>query len=79
MLFIFSVLPPVLVPRPAAGEIPKTYPVLDDYSNTVPANTDFPAGLSSSDTSLAGRQISSTVVQLLLGIKLYEIEVLEKP
>lgn len=40
------VLPPVLVPRAQAGDIPTEYPPLDDYSDTVPENTDFPAGLS---------------------------------
>ncbi|PVD36210.1 hypothetical protein C0Q70_03185 [Pomacea canaliculata] len=37
------VLPPVLVPRHT--EIPDKIPQLDDYSNTVPENTDFPASL----------------------------------
>lgn len=38
------VLPPVLVPR-HTGEVPQDFPPLEDYSNTVPENTDFPAGL----------------------------------
>ncbi|KAK7095930.1 mothers against decapentaplegic homolog 3-like isoform X2 [Littorina saxatilis] len=37
------VLPPVLVPRHT--EIPDKIPQLDDYSTTIPENTDFPAGL----------------------------------
>jgi len=37
------VLPPVLVPRQT--DIPQELPVLEDYANTVPDNTDFPAGM----------------------------------
>lgn len=37
-------LPPILVPR-QSGDIPTELPPLDDYSNSVPENTDFPAGL----------------------------------
>jgi len=37
------VLPPVLVPR-QTGDIPAELPPIDDYSNTIPANTDFPVG-----------------------------------
>ena len=43
-MVIFSVLPPVLVPR--SNDIPENFPPLDDYTNTVPENTDFPSGLS---------------------------------
>ncbi|XP_063170420.1 mothers against decapentaplegic homolog 3 isoform X2 [Candoia aspera] len=37
------VLPPVLVPRHA--EIPAEFPPLDDYSHSIPENTNFPAGI----------------------------------
>ncbi|XP_062860401.1 mothers against decapentaplegic homolog 3b [Trichomycterus rosablanca] len=37
------VLPPVLVPRHT--EIPAEFPPLDDYSNSIPENTNFPAGI----------------------------------
>jgi len=37
-------LPPILVPR-QSGDLPTDLPILDDYSNSVPENTDFPAGL----------------------------------
>ncbi|KAK6476943.1 mothers against decapentaplegic-like protein 3 isoform X1 [Huso huso] len=37
------VLPPVLVPRHT--EIPNEYPPLDDYSHSIPENTNFPAGI----------------------------------
>lgn len=37
-------LPPILVPR-NTGEIPHPLPKLDDYINSVPENTEFPAGL----------------------------------
>jgi hypothetical protein len=36
-------LPPILVPRQSA-DIPSDLPILDDYSNSVPENTDFPTG-----------------------------------
>ncbi|XP_013418844.1 mothers against decapentaplegic homolog 3 isoform X2 [Lingula anatina] len=46
------VLPPVLVPR-QTGEIPADFqPPIDDYSNTVPENIDFPAGVSESSFQL---------------------------
>ncbi|XP_070536090.1 mothers against decapentaplegic homolog 3-like [Ptychodera flava] len=38
------VLPPVLVPR-QTGEIPQDFPPLDDYSTSVPENTNFPVGV----------------------------------
>ncbi|CAM1293399.1 SMAD2 (predicted) [Pycnogonum litorale] len=37
-------LPPILVPR-QSGDIPAEFPPLDDYSNSVPENTNFPIGL----------------------------------
>ncbi|KAM9312756.1 mothers against decapentaplegic homolog 3 isoform 3-T3 [Gastrophryne carolinensis] len=37
------VLPPVLVPRNT--EIPAEFPPLDDYSHSIPENTNFPAGI----------------------------------
>ncbi|XP_047673405.1 mothers against decapentaplegic homolog 3a isoform X1 [Tachysurus fulvidraco] len=37
------VLPPVLVPRHT--EIPSEFPLLDDYSHSIPENTNFPAGI----------------------------------
>lgn len=38
-----AVLPPVLVPRHT--EIPAEFPPLDDYSHSIPENTNFPAGI----------------------------------
>ena len=35
-------LPPVMVPRISPGKIPTEPPTIEDYSNVVPANTDFP-------------------------------------
>lgn len=43
LLTFFTVLPPVLVPRHT--EIPSEFPVLDDYSHSIPENTNFPAGI----------------------------------
>ncbi|NXO42782.1 SMAD3 protein, partial [Locustella ochotensis] len=41
--FALPVLPPVLVPRHT--EIPAEFPPLDDYSHSIPENTNFPAGI----------------------------------
>lgn len=38
-----TVLPPVLVPRHT--EIPAEFPPLDDYSHSIPENTNLPAGI----------------------------------
>ncbi|KAK2167465.1 hypothetical protein LSH36_27g02008 [Paralvinella palmiformis] len=46
-----SVLPPVLVPR--QQDIPQEYPPLDDYSDTVPANTNFPTGEQSFNSNIS--------------------------
>lgn len=42
-LLFWTVLPPVLVPRHT--EIPAEFPPLDDYSHSIPENTNFPAGI----------------------------------
>jgi len=44
------VLPPVLVP--SHSEIPDKFPVIEDFSDTVPANTDFPVGLADQTFSM---------------------------
>ena len=46
------VLPPVLVPR-QTGDPPTEFPPLDDYSNTVPVNTDYP-GFQDTPLSIPG-------------------------
>uniref|UniRef100_T1J3R0 Mothers against decapentaplegic homolog n=1 Tax=Strigamia maritima TaxID=126957 RepID=T1J3R0_STRMM len=38
-------LPPILVPRNPPGEIPQEFPPLDDYTHSVPENTNFPVGI----------------------------------
>ncbi|TEA28675.1 hypothetical protein DBR06_SOUSAS20810012, partial [Sousa chinensis] len=43
LCFLWTVLPPVLVPRHT--EIPAEFPPLDDYSHSIPENTNFPAGI----------------------------------
>lgn len=43
MSLLGTVLPPVLVPRHT--EIPAEFPPLDDYSHSIPENTNFPAGI----------------------------------
>ncbi|XP_064645987.1 mothers against decapentaplegic homolog 3-like isoform X2 [Lineus longissimus] len=45
------VLPPVLVPR-QTGEPPTEYPPLDDFSNTVPDNIDYPCGFQDQPLSI---------------------------
>ncbi|XP_074862661.1 mothers against decapentaplegic homolog 3 isoform X3 [Carettochelys insculpta] len=37
------VLPPVLVPRHT--EMPSDFPIIEDYSHSIPENTNFPAGI----------------------------------
>ncbi|CAN7984132.1 unnamed protein product [Ixodes hexagonus] len=37
-------LPPILVPR-QSGDLPTELPLLDDYANSVPENTNFPSSL----------------------------------
>ncbi|KAL7980256.1 hypothetical protein Chor_001524 [Crotalus horridus] len=46
------VLPPVLVPRHA--EIPAEFPPLDDYSHSIPENTNFPAGIEPQSNYIPG-------------------------
>lgn len=36
-----AALPPVMVPR-TVGKVPTEPPLIDDYSNVVPTNTNFP-------------------------------------
>ncbi|KAG8131274.1 putative Mothers against decapentaplegic-like protein, partial [Naja naja] len=43
MFSLFPVLPPVLVPRHT--EILTELPPLDDYTHSIPENTNFPAGI----------------------------------
>ncbi|XP_054162552.1 mothers against decapentaplegic homolog 3-like [Oppia nitens] len=38
-------LPPILVPRNSGQDMSTDLPLLDDYSNSVPENTDFPTAL----------------------------------
>ncbi|KFW88075.1 Mothers against decapentaplegic 3, partial [Phalacrocorax carbo] len=46
------VLPPVLVPRQT--EIPAEFPPLDDYSHSIPENTNFPAGIEPQSNYIPG-------------------------
>ncbi|KGL77640.1 Mothers against decapentaplegic 3, partial [Tinamus guttatus] len=46
------VLPPVLVPRHT--EIPAEFPPLDDYSHSIPENTNFPAGIEPQSNYIPG-------------------------
>lgn len=48
------VLPPVLVPRHT--EIPAEFPPLDDYSHSIPENTNFPAGIEP-QSNIPGRHV----------------------
>lgn len=49
-----AVLPPVLVPRHI--EIPSEFPVLDDYSHSIPENTNFPAGIEPQSNYIPGME-----------------------
>lgn len=49
---ICAVLPPVLVPRHT--EIPAEFPPLDDYSHSIPENTNFPAGIEPQSNYIPG-------------------------
>lgn len=51
-LCIALVLPPVLVPRHT--EIPAEFPPLDDYSHSIPENTNFPAGIEPQSNYIPG-------------------------
>lgn len=42
----------MLVPRHT--EIPSEFPVLDDYSHSIPENTNFPAGIEPQSNYIAG-------------------------
>lgn len=52
LLPICAVLPPVLVPRHT--EIPAEFPPLDDYSHSIPENTNFPAGIEPQSNYIPG-------------------------
>ena len=47
-----AVPPPVLVPRHT--EIPSEFPPLDDYSHSIPENTNFPAGIEPQSNYIPG-------------------------
>lgn len=50
--FTFLVLPPVLVPRHT--EILTELPPLDDYTHSIPENTNFPAGIEPQSNYIPG-------------------------
>lgn len=52
---LLTVLPPVLVPRHT--EIPAEFPPLDDYSHSIPENTNFPAGIEP-QSNIPGRYLA---------------------
>ena len=51
---MFLVLPPVLVPRHT--EILTELPPLDDFTNSIPENTNFPAGIDPPNNYIPGDQ-----------------------
>lgn len=55
LLCLWTVLPPVLVPRHT--EIPAEFPPLDDYSHSIPENTNFPAGIEP-QSNIPGRYLA---------------------
>lgn len=54
-----TVLPPVLVPRHT--EIPSEFPPLDDYSHSIPENTNFPAGIEPQSNYIPGTSMLSNI------------------
>lgn len=58
-------LPPILVPR-QCGDIPSDLPSLDDYSNSVPENTDFPIGLENQTFPLTGNLLKISLSRLII-------------
>ena len=61
-------LPPILVPRQSATDLSTSdLPILDDYSNSVPENTDFPTGggLVNQSFPLTGQSYLNTYQTLL--------------
>lgn len=54
--FYFLVLPPVLVPRHT--EILTELPPLDDYTHSIPENTNFPAGIEPQSNYIPGILLS---------------------
>lgn len=48
------VLPPVLVPRHT--DIPAEFPPLDDYSPSIPENTNFPTGIEPHSNYIPGEE-----------------------
>ncbi|GAA6078277.1 mothers against decapentaplegic homolog 3a, partial [Tachysurus ichikawai] len=65
-------LPPVLVPRHT--EIPSEFPPLDDYSHSIPENTNFPAGIEPPSNYIAGKSMRKCICLLL-----YLSEAMEVP
>lgn len=62
--FLFvSVLPPVLVPRHT--EIPSEFPPLDDYSHSIPENTNFPAGIEPQSNYIPGTSTASQMTHIV--------------
>lgn len=52
LVCVYTVLPPVLVPRHT--DIPSEFPPLDDYSHSIPENTNFPAGIEPQSNYIPG-------------------------
>ena len=70
-MFCVSVLAPVLVPT-NVGDIPSHLPVIDDYVNTVPGNTNFP-GLLDSSSSTSGVCLLHTGCRHVVGCLLCNV------
>lgn len=68
-----TVLPPVLVPRHT--EIPSEFPVLDDYSHSIPENTNFPAGIEPQSNYIPGTRMlpDMTHTESVLTLWLHDI------
>lgn len=68
-------LPPVLVPRHT--EIPAEFPPLDDYSHSIPENTNFPAGIEPQSNYIPG-MVSLHLVSRGRRVTLHSLRVLNE-
>lgn len=67
-----SVLPPVLVPRHT--EILTELPHLDDFTNSIPENTNFPAGIDPPNNYIPGVCVAAQVpLSLCSSVFLFQV------
>lgn len=67
----YAVLPPVLVPRHT--EIPTEFPPLDDYSHSIPENTNFPAGIEPQSNYIPGTSVPPSMTHTKYLLMVYAL------